>query len=67
VLARRLIDIYQQAIDSYAQEPLNYKRFSREHEQSRQLPPHWLTEITGTNTEWVESMTAFWQKLSRYW
>ena len=61
-LTRRLVSIYEEAIDHYARQPLDYKRFSREPEQSRQFPPRWLVEITG-KTEWFDSLVSFWQKL----
>lgn len=64
ILAKRLVEYYCEAIEYYAQAPLNYKRFSRETEPSRQFPPQWFTDITEDS---VDSLTSFWQKISRYW
>ena len=64
ILTRRLVDCYQEAIQCYREAPLNYKRFSRDPEGSRQFPPQWLSDIAEDS---VDSFTAFWQKISRYW
>jgi glycosyltransferase involved in cell wall biosynthesis len=64
LLANQLVEIYQGAIAIYAQEPLSYKRPSRDSDNTRQFPPHWFNELTG---EGVDSLSSFWQRLSSYW
>lgn len=59
-LTKKLVRLYTDAIAAYRENPLNYKRFSREADEPRQFPPQWLTEITGT-TEWFDSLAAFWK------
>lgn len=62
VLTQKLVDTYHEAIETYRNAPLDYKRFSRDADESRHFPPQWLTEITGT-TEWFDSLSAFWKNL----
>ena len=64
VLAARLVDYYAEAVERYARQPLTYKRFSRDPDSSRQFPPQWFNDLKDDS---VESLTAFWQKLSGYW
>ncbi len=59
-LTKKLVDIYTEAIASYREDPIDYKRFSRDIDDQRHFPPQWLTEITGT-TDWFDSLAAFWK------
>lgn len=61
-LTKKLVETYAEAIDIYHKTPIDYKRFSRDGDETRQFPPQWLTEITGT-TEWFESLSIFWKNL----
>jgi len=62
-LTHKLVEIYEEAIATYREQPIDYKRFAREADEPRQFPPQWLTEITGT-TEWFDSLAAFWKNFS---
>ncbi len=61
-LTHQLVELYQEAIECYKANPIDYKRFGRESEEQRQFPPQWLVDITG-KTEWFDSLTAFWKNL----
>ncbi len=61
-LTRKLVEIYQEAIERYFDNPIEYKRFPHVADDFRQFPPHWLSEITG-GAEWLESVVSFWKNL----
>lgn len=61
-LTHQLVDLYQDAIDKFNREPINYSRFAPQ-DEPRHFPPQWLVEITGGSTDWIDSLASFWHKL----
>lgn len=62
VLTGRLVALYEEAIDLFARQPIQYRRGVFEADEARTFPPQWLMELTGA-TDLLDHLTSVWRKL----